>query len=64
MTEKQKNQTVQKAMKQEIQDLPPNEQIIEIETERLRDFQDHPFRIKEDEEMKKLMQSISRFGIL
>ena len=30
------------------------ERIIEIEMERLRDFRDHPFRIKEDQEMKDL----------
>ena len=28
------------------------EQIIEIETERLRDFLNHPFKIAEDYEMK------------
>lgn len=26
----------------------PEEMVIEIETERLRDFHDHPFKIKED----------------
>jgi ParB family chromosome partitioning protein len=32
--------------------------------ERLRDFRDHPFRIKEDQEMKDLMDSIRLYGIL
>lgn len=41
-----------------------NELIIEIEAERLKDFHNHPFRIKEDIEMKDLMESIGRFGIL
>ena len=41
-----------------------NEQIIEMELERLRDFHDHPFRIKEDAEMRDLVESIERFGIL
>ena len=40
------------------------ERIIEIEMERLRDFRDHPFRIKEDQEMKDLMDSIRSYGIL
>ena len=40
------------------------ERIIEIEMERLRDFRDHPFRIKEDQEMKDLMDSIRLYGIL
>lgn len=42
----------------------PEERIIEIEIERLRDFRDHPFRIKEDQEMKDLMDSIRSYGIL
>jgi len=41
-----------------------NEQIIEIEIERLNGFHNHPFRIREDAEMKELVKSISRFGIL
>ena len=40
------------------------ERIIEIEMERLRDFRDHPFRIKEDQEMMDLMDSIRLYGIL
>ena len=40
------------------------ERIIEIETERLRDFRDHPFQIKEDQEMRDLMDSIRLYGIL
>ena len=40
------------------------ERIIEIEMERLRDFRNHPFQIKEDQEMKDLMDSIRLYGIL
>ena len=36
-----------------------NELIIEIEAERLKDFHNHPFRIKEDIEMKELMDTRS-----
>ena len=42
----------------------PAERIIEMETERLRDFKDHPFSIREDDEMKDLMDSIASYGIL
>ena len=38
------------------------ERIIEIEIERLRDFRNHPFQIKEDQEMKDLMDSIRLFS--
>ena len=42
----------------------PEEMVIEIETERLRDFHDHPFKIKEDRQMKSLKESIEKYGIL
>lgn len=38
----------------------PEEMVIEIETERLRDFHDHPFKIKEDRQMKSLKESIEK----
>ena len=41
-----------------------DEMIVGIEIERLRDFKDHPFRIKEDQDMQMLMESIERYGIL
>ena len=41
-----------------------DERIIEIEIERLRDFKNHPFRIKADDQMRDLMESIERYGIL
>ena len=39
--------------------LPTYEKIIEIEIERLRDFKEHPFQVKDDEEMRQLKDSIS-----
>lgn len=39
----------------------PEEMVIEIETERLRDFHDHPFKIREDQQMKSLMESIEKY---
>ena len=42
----------------------PDERIVEIELERLRDFHDHPFKVRSDQQMLQLMESISRFGIL
>ena len=41
-----------------------NERIVEIEMERLRPFHSHPFKVKDDQEMKDLIDSISRYGIL
>lgn len=40
------------------------EKIIEIEIERLRDFKEHPFQVKDDEEMRQLKDSISEYGVL
>ena len=40
------------------------ERIIEMEIERLKDFRDHPFHVRDDGEMKDLMESIGYFGIL
>ena len=42
----------------------PEERIIEIEMERLRDFRNHPFRISADKPMEELMESIQRYGVL
>ncbi len=40
------------------------ERVIEIEVERLRDFNGHPFKVIEDEQMKSLYESIQKYGIL
>lgn len=41
-----------------------DEKIAEIETERLRDFKEHPFRVVDDEELRLLKESIADYGIL
>ena len=41
-----------------------DEKIVEIETERLRDFKEHPFRVVDDEELRLLKESIADYGIL
>lgn len=44
----------------------PNEEekIIQIEIERLTTFKGHPFKVQEDEDMKMLIESIKKYGIL
>lgn len=44
--------------------LNEEEKIIQIEIERLTTFKDHPFKVQEDEEMKMLIESIEKYGIL
>lgn len=41
-----------------------DEQIIEIETERLRSFKDHPFKVEDDKDMHLLKDSIKKYGVL
>ena len=40
------------------------EKVVEIGLERLRPFENHPFKVKEDEAMARLMESIERYGIM
>ena len=40
------------------------EKIIEIEIERLRSFKNHPFQVRDDNEMHLLKESIEKYGIL
>lgn len=40
------------------------EHVIEIPIERLRDFKEHPFQVREDKEMGLLKESIQNYGIL
>ena len=42
----------------------PEEMIIEIEVERLRDFQNHPYKIQEDQQLQSFKESIQKYGIL
>ena len=48
--------------KQKEKDL--EEKVIEISTERLKGFKNHPFKVKNDQQMEALRESIERFGIL
>ena len=41
-----------------------DEKIIEIEIERLRSFKNHPFQVKDDNEMHLLKESLEKYGIL
>ena len=41
-----------------------DEKIIEIEIERLRSFKNHPFQVRDDNEMHLLKESIEKYGIL
>ncbi len=40
------------------------ERIVEIEVERLREFRGHPFKVKPDDQMSRLIESIKKYGIL
>ena len=42
----------------------PEERVVEIEVERLRDFENHPFRVQSDSQMLELQESIQQYGIL
>ena len=48
--------------KQKEKDL--EEKVIEISTERLKGFKNHPFKVINDQQMEALRESIGRFGIL
>ena len=41
-----------------------DEKVVEIEIERLHDFKNHPFKVQADSQMKELLDSISKYGIL
>lgn len=41
-----------------------DEKVIEIELERLRSFQNHPFKVQADSQMIELQDSIKKYGIL
>ena len=38
--------------------------ILDIEISQIDDFEDHPFKVKDDEDMEKLMESIATYGVL
>lgn len=43
---------------------PAVEKVVEIGLERLRPFENHSFKVKEDEVMARLMESIKTNGVL
>ena len=43
---------------------PAVEKVVELGLERLRPFENNPFKVKEDEAMARLMESIERYGIM
>ena len=47
-----------------VNEIEPDEKIVEIEMERLREFRNHPFKVKADAQMLQLIESISKYGIL
>lgn len=47
-----------------VNDIEPDEKVVEIEMERLRTFRNHPFKVKADAQMLQLIESISKYGIL
>ena len=38
--------------------------VLNIEISQIDDFEDHPFKVKDDEDMEKLMESIQTYGVL
>lgn len=40
------------------------EKVVEIEMERLRSFENHPFKVKADSQMIELQESVKKYGIL
>ena len=47
-----------------VNEIEADERIVEIEMERLREFRNHPFKVKADQQMLQLIASINQFGIL
>ena len=43
---------------------PAEEKVVEIETERLRAFENHPFKLRADSQMIELQESVKKYGIL
>ena len=41
-----------------------DEKVVEIELERLRSFEKHPFKVQADSQMIELQESIKKYGIL
>ncbi len=41
-----------------------DERVVEVSIERLRSFQDHPFKVMSDPQMMQLKDSVEKYGIL
>ena len=39
------------------------EKVVEIEMERLRSFENHPFKVRADSQMIELQESVKKYGI-
>ena len=46
-----------------IENVNKNDKIEQVDVAKLRDFPNHPYRIKDDEEMNVLMESAKEVGI-
>lgn len=51
-------------MAEKVDQMDPDEKIVEIAIERLRVFENHPFRVEMDSQMKDLQDSIMQYGII
>lgn len=51
-------------MAKKVDQMDPDEKIVEIAIERLRVFENHPFRVEMDSQMKDLQDSIKKYGII
>lgn len=51
-------------MAEKVNQMDPDEKIVEIAIERLRVFENHPFRVEMDSQMKDLQDSIKKYGII
>lgn len=49
---------------QEERDEAKREMVMEIAIEEISDFPDHPFKVRMDEEMKNLVESVRQYGVL
>ena len=66
-TGKQMHKTCRKEgvlMPVNVNEIEPDEKIVEIEMERLREFRNHPFKVKADGQMLQLIESISKYGVM
>ena len=51
-------------MAEKVDQMDRDEKLVEIAIERLRVFENHPFRVEMDSQMKDLQDSIKQYGII